>query len=35
MALNHRYGHDVEDAAGVGVLGIGQFLVASEVVVGV
>ena len=27
MRLNHGHGHDVEDAAGVGVFGIGKFVI--------
>ncbi len=34
MGLDHRHGHDVEDPAGVRVLGVRQFLVAGEIVVG-
>ena len=34
MSLDHRDGHDVEDAAGVRVFGVGQFLVTSPLVVG-
>ena len=34
LCLDHGDGHDVEDAAGVGVFRVGQFLVASALVVG-
>jgi hypothetical protein len=32
--LDHRHGHDVEDPAGVCVLGIGKFIEACKVTVG-
>ena len=35
VVLDHRHRHDVEDAAGIGVLRIGQFVVAATLVVGV
>ena len=34
VRLDHRHRHDVEDAAGVRVFGIGQFLVTATLVVG-
>ncbi len=34
LRLDHGHGHDVEDAAGVRVFGIGQFLVTSTLVIG-
>src|SRR2546427_6913119 len=33
MGLDHRHGHNVEDPAGVRVLGVRQFLVAGEIAV--
>ena len=34
MGVDHGHGHDIEDAAGVRVFRIGQFLVTAAAVVG-